>query len=50
MKKGLPEAYVPITLHLPDGVARSVIGLEEDCFANIGENDTKLELCLLFVI
>jgi len=31
----------PITLHLPEGLARSA--LNEDCFATVDENDTTLD-------
>ena len=38
-----------LTLHLPDGVARSASGLEEDCFAQTG--DTTLDSgCLLSLL
>ena len=37
-----------ITLHLPDGVARSASGLGEDCFATVDETDSTLDPgCLL---
>ncbi|KAJ3017691.1 UNVERIFIED_CONTAM: hypothetical protein HDU68_011515 [Siphonaria sp. JEL0065] len=32
-----------LTLHLPEGVARSSSGLSEDCFATMDENDTTLD-------
>ena len=39
---GLP-ANTPLTLHLPERVARSSSGLSEDCFVTVDESDTTLD-------